>query len=193
MHNREPELPLPSFARNIRVSSRMSRTGRPGLMPAYPLTCIRFSPGLYLICKDFETKEQERDHLYGSGVAFDLPSFPVPRPRDASTGRTDRQKRESVKYRDSNLTGTYWACRPGYTGRIPRRVGPSDLRLLLVTDQRKREKDRHGFPYIPIAAPKRGRFRHLIMKFECEQNQRILTMYLRTRLDYLMLCVSCFF
>jgi len=43
---------------------RERRTGQPGLMPAYHLACVRFSPRLYLICKDSGTKERPRSSLW---------------------------------------------------------------------------------------------------------------------------------
>jgi len=64
-------------------------------------------------------------------VLFDPPEAPAsPHGR-----RTDRQKRESVKYRDSNLTGTYWARRPA-TGPGPPMIGRRTLAVISQADRR---------------------------------------------------------
>lgn len=89
-------------------------------MPAYPLTCIRFSLGCISFVK-IPGQKSRNDRLYGSGLAFDPPDA-----QRGIAGRTDRQKRESVKYRDSNLTGTYWG--PLTTGGA-RGVGPIGRRI----------------------------------------------------------------
>jgi len=129
-----------SRSRGICAVLRECRTGRPGLMPAYPLTCIRFSLGCISFVK-IPGQRSRNDRLYGSGVAFD--------PLDAQrgiAGRTDRQKRESVKYRDSNLTGTYWV--PLTTGGA-RGAGRSVVVYTSAIINPYNRRDRHGFPYIP--------------------------------------------
>jgi len=65
-------------------------------------------------------------------VLFDPPEAPATSPHGR---RTDRQKRESVKYRDSNLTGTYWARRPA-TGPGPPMIGRRTLAVISQADRR---------------------------------------------------------
>lgn len=64
-----------------------------------------------------------------------------PTPQRGIAGRTDRQKRESVKYRDSNLTGTYWAPLTG-----PEESAPIGRASAIISPNRR---DRHRFPYTP--------------------------------------------
>jgi len=154
MHNMNLGSSLP-FTRNIRGSPRMPNRGRLGLMPAYPLTCIRFSLGCISFVK-IPGQRSKNDRLYGSGVAFDPPSV-----QRGISGRTDRQKRESVKYRDSNLTGTYWA--PLTTGGV-RGVSPIGRRIIYTLAIIN--PNRPAWISIHSRAPKRGRFRHFIMKSE---------------------------
>lgn len=66
---------------------------------------FHFSPRLYLICKDSGTKEENEESFVRKPPARLLTRanlLRIPRLRIL-----DRQKRESVKWRDSNLTGTY--------------------------------------------------------------------------------------
>lgn len=69
---------------------------------------FHFSPRLYLICKDSGTKEENEESFVRKPPARRLTRATtnlhhrIPRLRIL-----DRQKRESVKWPDSNLTGTY--------------------------------------------------------------------------------------
>lgn len=107
-------------------------------MPAYPLTCIRFSLGCISFVK-IPGQRSRNDRLYGSSVAFDPPDV-----QRGIAGRTDRQKRESVKYRDSNLTGTYWTplTTGGAQGADP--IGRRICTSAIISHRH----GRHGFPYI---------------------------------------------
>lgn len=146
MHNTNLSPPRPrppsplSFTRNTRGSSRMPN-GSTGVNACVPPHVHLLFSWLYLIYKDSGTKEQERSSLWiWRGV---WPPFPLSRrPKGHSRGRTDRQKRESVKYRDSNLTGTYWAP---LTTDGAREVG----RSVVVHISAIISPSRHRFPYIP--------------------------------------------
>lgn len=82
--------------------SGMSNGSVTGLMFAASSRASNFSPWLYLICKDSGTKEPPRTVCVASRLASPISSLDL-----GHVLLPDRQKRESVKWRDYNLTGTY--------------------------------------------------------------------------------------
>lgn len=91
------------FTRNIRGSSRTSN-GSAGVNACVPPHVHPLFSWLYLICKDSGTKAQERSSLWiWRGV------WPPRRPKRHRRTYGQTEARVRVKYRDSNLTGTYWA------------------------------------------------------------------------------------